>query len=35
MYGMQFMGYTKDRMSRKYSPLQFWRGRIKIASVGA
>jgi len=35
MYGMQFMCHTRGRQGQKYSSLQFWRGRIKIVSVGA
>ena len=35
MYGMQFMCHTRGRQGKKYSSLQFWRGRIKIVSVGA
>ena len=34
MYGTQFMCHTRGRQGQKYSSLQFWRGRIKIASVG-
>ena len=30
MYGRQFMCLTRGRPVRKYSSLQFWRGRIKI-----
>lgn len=29
MYGRQFMCLTRGRPVRKYSSLQFWRGRIK------
>lgn len=35
MYGMQFMRHINRWLGRKYSSLQFWRGRIKIVSVGA
>lgn len=35
MYGRQFMSYIRDRAGRKYSSLQFWRGRIKIVMWGA
>lgn len=35
MYGRQFMRHTAGRPGRKYSSLQFWRGRIKIVSEGA
>ena len=35
MYGMQFMRHTSSRLGRKYSYLQFWRGQIKIVSMGA
>lgn len=35
MFGLQFMRRTSGRLGRKYSSLQFWRGRIKIVSEGA
>ena len=35
MYGMQFMRHTRGRPGRMYDSFQFWRGRIKIVSVGA
>ena len=35
MYGRQFMRQDRGQLGRKYSPLQFWRGRIKIVNVGA
>ncbi len=35
MFGLQFMRHTGSWLGRKYSSLQFWRGRIKIVSVGA
>lgn len=35
MYGMQFMPHAGNPPGRKYSSFQFWRGRIKIVSVGA
>ena len=35
MYGRQFMRHNRGRPGRVYSSLQFWRGRLKIASIGA
>ena len=35
MYDKQFMRHTRGWLGRKDSFLQFWRGRMKIVSVGA
>lgn len=34
MCSMQTVRHTKERLGWKYSTLQFWRGQIKIVSVG-